>query len=377
MQQLNWSWLEPAWELACGKTTRNAGRFGGCMPNYTVEGRYQLEEDGGWTGGFWTGMLWRMYERTREERYLLQARSCQERLSRRLERPETLDHDTGYLFGLSCAVDYRLTGHGPSRDIALQAASHQRSLFHEKSGAIRSWTTPVQTEDGIVRAVVEDGSLLNLGLLFWAAGVTGDRTYSAVAVQHAETVRRHNIREDFSAYNTFLFADDTGQPLFGRNFQGLHDESCWSRGAAYQMYGFSNVYRHTGDARYLETARGMADAILRRLGGDYLPLWDFDDTGAGGQEKDSAAAAVLAAALLALDALMTDRQSARYRQKAIAILQNLYERVSTREDPAHEGLLLHGCGCHKDGLRDSALIYGDYFFVEALSMLSGGSVSFW
>lgn len=376
-------WLEKAWEDAYRKISMNLERFSDLMPNYTVDGKYRLEEDGGWTGGFWTGILWKLYEKTKESKFLETARACQVKLAKRLEeRQDTLDHDTGYLYTLSFVADYKLTGDELSRCTALKAARLLQSRFHEKSGVIRSWTVPYRYPETNgrheVEAIATDGSMLNLCLLYWAACQTGSEQILSMALSHSKAVQQYNIRNDFSSYNIYIFDPDTGSPICGRSSQGMHDESCWSRGEAYHLYGFAMAYRYTGKREFLETARGIADYFIRNLDSDLVPLWDFGAAGMTGQEKDSSAAAVASAGLLELSSLVDNCELSKYySDKAYDILQSLYLNYSTKDDPTCEGLLLHGCGCRKDGISDNSLIYGDYFYIESLLKLSADTTRLW
>jgi unsaturated chondroitin disaccharide hydrolase len=60
----------------------------------------------------------------------------------------------------------------------------------------------------------------------------------------------------------------------------------------------------------------------------------------------------------------------RYRQGAEHILQSLTSREYMAVGPHHDGILLHATG-HKPANReiDVSLIYGDYYFLEALGRL--------
>jgi hypothetical protein len=65
--------------------------------------------------------------------------------------------------------------------------------------------------------------------------------------------------------------------------QGWRDHSTWSRGQAWSIMGFSQVYTWTKDIKYLHTAIKCAEYFLRRCRegeGKWhhplVPLWDFD-----------------------------------------------------------------------------------------------------
>ncbi len=123
------------------------------------------------------------------------------------------------------------------------------------------------------------------------------------------------------------------------------------------------VYRYTRDARMLAAAQKTADSYLGRLGGDPIPNWDFD---APSRQKDSSAAAAAASALFELSSYVGPGDQARYQGAATAMLDALASPAYL--SAAGPSILLHGVGNYP--LRqqvDVGLIYGDYYFVEALA----------
>ncbi|MNW16721.1 hypothetical protein D3C71_2156660 [compost metagenome] len=61
-----------------------------------------------------------------------------------------------------------------------------------------------------------------------------------------------------------------------------------------------------------------------------------------------------------------------YHRNACRILRGLTEHYGTWDKPEHEGILLGGTS-HKPANSNVnvSLIYGDYFYVEALAKLNG------
>ena len=47
--------------------------------------------------------------------------------------------------------------------------------------------------------------------------------------------------------------------------QGYADESMWARGQAWAIYGYTVVFRETGDPKYLEFCRKLVDVYLKNL----------------------------------------------------------------------------------------------------------------
>ena len=87
-------------------------------------------------------------------------------------------------------------------------------------------------------------SLMNAPLLFWATEETGDPKYAAAALAHEKTTERYLIREDGSSFHHYQFDPETSRPVRGVTLQGFSDDSCWSRGHSWGVYGFPMAYNH-------------------------------------------------------------------------------------------------------------------------------------
>ena len=103
------------------------------------------------------------------------------------------------------------------------------------------------------------------------------------------------FREDYSTYHTFDFDPETGAPIKGETFQGYADDSCWSRGQAWAVHGFAQIYEHTRDQKYLTAAKALAEYVIDRLPADGVPLWDYCLPADAPQYRDSSAGAITAA----------------------------------------------------------------------------------
>jgi unsaturated chondroitin disaccharide hydrolase len=204
-------------------------------------------------------------------------------------------------------------------------------------------------------------------LLFWAADQAGDGSFRLAGEAHARMTQDAFIRPDGSTYHAVEYDVVTGERLRGYTFQGASDESCWSRGQAWAIYGFAATARATGEHEYLALAERLARCYLDRLGETQVPYWDFDDPAIPEAPRDSSAAAIVASGLLDIAALHPDLQAAKHWTGcALTMLESLCEDYLARES-GHRGLLKHGCYSkpHDDGV-DSAVLFGEYYFVEAL-----------
>jgi hypothetical protein len=124
------------------------------------------------------------------------------------------------------------------------------------------------------------------------------------------------------------------------------------------------VYRYTQDARFLVTAQQLADYFINHLPADFVPYWDFSQSGTA--PRDSSAAAIAAAGLLELSTYVrTQADRDRYRTAALNIQSSLSSPAYLGDRAATDGTLLHG-SANVPGNSDNnvSLIYGDYYFVQ-------------
>ncbi|WP_309119026.1 glycoside hydrolase family 88 protein [Paenibacillus sp.] len=364
------------------KTANNGRLFGDRLPVSTQNGRYSFAEDGFWVGGFWTGLNWLCFEMSGDRAFAEVARASRHRFIKRLyEHPETLDHDTGFLYQLSFIADYKLTGNVDARKIALDSAKALRARFNPKGKFIQAWNVwkPGQafSEENRGRIIID--CMYNLPLLFWAAEQTGDDAFRETAVAHADTCAATMIRPDYTTYHTYVFEPDTGEPKYGRTAQGYDHESCWTRGQSWAIGGYAYAYRYTGNRRYLDIALGTAKAFMERVEEDGIPMWDFSIPSKEGEPRDSSAATIAVAGILELASHLGEGEDRsrleRYAERTLASLWNHY---SSRELPEEQGLILHACGSRKmGGDLDCSFPFADYYFAESVARLSGMTRAYW
>jgi unsaturated chondroitin disaccharide hydrolase len=336
------------------------------FPELTQNGVWQCVEDGGWTGGHWTGLLWLAYAHTGDKTLESAARTWTARLAPR--QYDTTTHDLGFLFELSHLLGAKLANDASFKTPAIQAAQTLIRRFNSKGNYLQAWGPLDGTPEQRGRAIVD--TMMNLDLLFWASKETGDSRYREIAIAHAQTVIQRHVRADGSTAHVTDFDPDTGAFIKQDTHQGLSADSCWSRGQSWAVYGFVECYRETGDSVFLDTARQLADYCLRRLPSDFVPYWDYDSPLIPNDVRDSSAAAIFASALLNLASLERDAlQSERWHSAALSILESLWNHYSSRgtNEPS---ILLHGTRAKPHNSMDHGLIYGDYYFVEALTRLS-------
>lgn len=319
---------------------------------------------GNWFSGFWVGLLLAAYLHSGEARFLAWARERMQLLAPRAEDPNT--HDIGFIFYSSALPGYHITGEPAYAQLALRAANRLRArlVATEKGGYISSWG-PLDDPRGRSSSAID--TMANIPLLYWAADQANDGSYRLAGEAHALMTRDAFIRADDSTYHAVEYDVVTGERRRGYTFQGVADESFWSRGQGWAIYGFAASARATGKRTYLDLAERLARRFLDRLDDSLIPFWDFDDPAIPEAPRDTSAGAIVAAALLDMAALHPDAAAgADWAEQAFALLEALCGEPLARES-GHRGLLKHGCYSkpHGDGV-DSAVLFGEYYFVEAL-----------
>ncbi|MFT3888760.1 MAG: glycoside hydrolase family 88 protein [Arachnia sp.] len=368
---------------ALNTVTRNIAAFGPAYPDdTTVDNRYRLRTarsgiaeggNSGWTTGFWPGMFWLAWELSGDAGYCDAALRHAADFARRVRDDEDLDHhDLGFLYTLSSVYAWRLTGDEDARAAALAAANRLMRRFLEPAGIIQAWgdlNDPAQRG----RTIID--SLMNTPLLTWAAEQTGEERFADAVRRHTDQLRQHILRADDSTFHTFYWDAETGEPLRGGTEQGAADGSCWARGQAWGIYGFALNHRATGDAGLLEAARRCADYFLAHLPADHVAHWDLVYGDGSGAERDSSSAAIAVCGLDELADLVADEAAAaRYREAADAILASLIDNYTPETPDASDALLLHGVyDLPKGHGVDEGNLWGDYFYLEALTRRARGA----
>lgn len=358
----------------------NVKFFGDQFPSQqTIKNVYtKIDNDRGWTTGFWTGMTWLAYEASgKDSLFLKEAESQTDSFIYRMDHDLQVDtHDLGFLYSLSCVAAYKLTGNENAKKTALHAADILMKRFVPEAGIIQAWGK-MDDLDSVHRGRMIIDCCMNLPLLFWAYEMTGDKNYYNAAYNHGLNSQKYFVRDDYSTYHTYYMDVDTGKPLFGNTHQGFADESCWARGQAWGMYGFPLSYLYTGDPFLLKTAQGLNHYFINRLPEDLVCYWDFsfyDEP----DERDSSAAAIAVCALLEQAKYLPGDLAKEYVSIAKKILLSLSQNYVNREIKGGNGLLLHSVvNFNADRGIDECCLWGDYFYFEALVRLSRDWKLYW
>lgn len=323
------------------------------------------EKPGWWVGGHWVGLLWQAFAYSKDSDLEQAARTWASYLVPR--QFDTTTHDLGFLFELSHILGYQLTRDEAFIPPAIQAAEALSQRFNPRGGFFQAWGSLNASAEQRGRSIID--TMMNLNMLFWVSQQTGDPKFAQMAETHACTVMKHQVRPNRTTSHVIDFNPESGEFLKQDTHQGLSADSCWSRGQAWAVYGFGHCYRVTGDPVFLETARRLAEYAIENLPDDQVPFWDYDSPDIPNDVRDSSAASVLASGLLNLSEQEPDSDTAlRWRSQAESILRSLSENYTSR-GTSEPSILIHGTRSKPHGLMDHGLIYGDYYFVEALMKL--------
>ena len=374
----NQAWVDETWEQLDRKLRRVAVKSRDKIPYTTIDGVHDDKSENWitwWTNGFWGGMMWLMYEATGCEDYRITAQRNEELLDGAFEDFDRLHHDVGFMWHLTSGANYRLTGDRKARLRNLYAASTLASRYNVRGDYIQAWNGEAQFGYSIIDC------LMNLPLLYWASDELEVPRFRDIAIRHMEMALRDHIRPDGSTNHIVdHFRDRPGvKEILGG--QGYSADSCWSRGLAWAVYGSVLAYIHVGDERYLEAARRTADYFLEHVKKtDYLPLVDFTAP-AEPVYYDSTAGVCTACGLLEIAKYVPEDAARQYTREAIHLLQACCREFCdfTEEQDA---IVLMGSERypHNDyGFRGLhiPIIYGDFFFAEALCKLRGSKFLIW
>lgn len=329
---------------------------------------------GGWNQGFWTGMLWLAYEESGDETYKNKAMSHIPMFLDKIEKKEGVNHhDMGFLYTPSCVAAYKLTGDEDAKKAALLAAEHLTSRYNSKGKFIQAWGNVGDN----CRLIVD--CLMNIPLLYWASTVTGDNKYRDLAYNHFRTTLENTVRDNAGSHQTYHFDYETGAPLYGERDQGHTNDSTWSRGQAWCIYGMMLTKKYVDDPDAVDICKKMTNFYINRLPDDMIPYWDFDFT-SGDEPRDSSAAAAAVCGIIELVKLLPDSDPDKsiYKKVINKTMNSLYDIYSTKDVPQSNGLLKHATYSKPHNLGvDECNIWGDYYYMEALHKLSKDTELYW
>lgn len=339
-----------------------------------------------WTQGFFPGALWYIYEFNQDPKWKAEA----EKWTDALEQAKflTQHHDVGFVmycsYGNAVRLEKDTAKINKYNKILIQSAESALTRYYPNVGLIKSWNDKMSWDGKTLWTypVIID-NMMNLELLFYVSKLTGDPKYKDVAISHADKTMKNHFRSDYSTYHVVDYDAKTGEVLHQQTNQGYSDNSTWSRGQGWAIYGYTLMYRETKDPKYLEHAKKVADFFINHpnLPKDKIPYWDFNVEQEGytpdwdykGQNKlnyiprDASAASLAASAMLELSTY-TGEEGKKYFNAAEEILKSLSGTEYLAAPGTNSGFILkHSTGSFPHNSEiDVPLIYADYYFLEAL-----------
>lgn len=338
-------------------------------------------------------------------------------------------HDLGFVIMPHMRPRWELFHDTSARDIIIQAANSLNGRFDARVGAIRSWDT-FDWHDNVRVTSMDDNflviidSMCNMDLLFYASALTGDDEMAQNAVTHARTLIQSHLRKEstsregysgclYSTCHLVNFDPVSGGIKEAITAQGYNNDSTWSRGQAWAILGFAEVYQWSRHEEFLAAACGLAEYFLLRLDtapdcveslqtakegrkvGRYVPLWDFDapieDTAS--PLRDVSAGLVAANGMFILSEVMAKKglheMSTRYLDSSLRIVQDTLDLALAEEEARFskwtdggieiedvqsgqrfDAILKHSTVCYNGSsfkahtASDHGLVYADYYLLE-------------
>ena len=343
------------------------------IPYTTVNGVFDdkyASDPSWWTNGFWIGILWLMHLKTKDLYYGELANDLEVKMDASLYAPESIHHDVGFMWLLSSVANYRITGNAASRKRGLLAANSLSARFCPAAEFISAWNGADKEGWSII------DTMMNVPLLYWATETTGYSRFKEIGMMHADKTLENVIRPDGSAVHIIEYDLKDGSIVQTFGGQGYAVGSSWTRGQSWAIYGFALSYLRTGEERYLAAAKRVAHyfvASVARHG--YIPPVDFRSP-AEPYVVDTTAGAIAACGLIEISK-HCQFEGEVYLEAAIDILKAMTDKYVDFTE--NSDAILHGGseGYHAPLRKNIDIIYGDYYYIEALFKLDGLDVCLW
>lgn len=369
MNNINWPEIA---DKIFSKTKAVAARNAHKIPYTAVNGVFDDQTEKNicwWTNGFWAGQLWQLYGAYNEPLFRTVAEEIEQKLDKCLMTSWGMDHDSGFRWHMTSGANYRFTGSDASKNRLILAANDLAGRFNLAGGFIRAWN---DSGDGSKAGWAIIDCMMNLPLLYWASRELNDPRFEQIAVRHADTAIDAFVREDGSVCHIVEFDPHTGKRIKSHGGQGVGHGSAWTRGQAWALYGFTLSYIHTKNPKYLQTAEKVARWFVSQIPESGLIPVDFRQPAEPAYE-DSTAAAIASCGLLEL---AKAAQNGEYSEAAIKMLTALTEKCCNFDENCDQ--LLEKCtAAYHDRDHEFPIIYGDYFFTEAVLKLINKEMFLW
>ncbi|HTF29166.1 MAG TPA: hypothetical protein VK625_10000 [Flavitalea sp.] len=316
-----------------------------------------------WCSGFYPGTLWMIYDETKD--LAIRTEALKRLALLEPTKNYTGNHDLGFMMYCSFGTAYAITKDPAYKDVIFAAAGSLATRYRPSIKSIQSWNS-----SKTFKCPVIIDNMMNLELLEWVTQNGGDKRFHEIAVNHANSTTKNHFRPDFSSYHVIDYDLETGQVYKKLTHQGYADESAWSRGQVWGLYGYIVMYRFTKDPAYLAQARNIAKFLLNHpnLPADKIPYWDFNAPDIPNAKRDVSAGSIMASALLELARYTKGKESKDYITVSEDILKVLSSPTYRAKPGTNGGFILEHSVGHLPGKSeiDVPLTYADYYFIEAL-----------
>lgn len=364
-------------EKCVAKIEAENERIGYQIP-YTTneEGMYDIdwvEKDlAWWTNGFWGGIQWLAYQIEQKETFKTTGEMVEKNFDRLfLEGFEGIHHDVGFMWLHTAVANYRQTGDKLARTRGIHAANILSARYNANGNYLVAWNHDFGW-------MIID-SLMNIPILFWATEETGDERFRSIALKHADTALEHILRPDGSVKHIVEFDPITGEYITSHGGQGYKQGSSWSRGQSWAIYGMALLYKKTGEEKFLEASRRVADYFISQIvDTGYVSEVDFRSE-ADDFILDTTATAIAASGIIEMaEGIKEPKEAKKYMDIAKKMIAALDEKHCDY-DTAKDSILQNASECYhpQDGFQERPIIYGDYFYMEAVMKLAGYKMNMW
>ncbi len=362
--------IDKAIAEALARLEKMGRKNGVTFPGRTLYSQYRYGPNNNWVHGMYAGCYWLGARLGGKNFFGVMAGKLTATFEERLNKRVGIDdHDVGFVFTPSCVTAYKLTGARKYKEIALRAAEYFYNTSYSKEGKFIIRAAGWFRSEGAIQAYrTMMDSLMNAPLLYWAAKETGNEDYFKAAHDHVKTTEELLIRRDSSSFHHYQFNPETHEPMYGVTLQGHSDDSCWSRGHSWGVYGFPIAYTYDKSDFIKEVHHDITYFMLNHLPDDMIPYWDFDFVD-GDEPRDSSAGAVCVCGMLEMARQLPDNDPDKiiFQSAAVQMLEAIIDKC-TDLDERDDGLINHVTAAlpQRTGI-DQTAVYGDYFYLEALA----------
>ncbi len=376
----NSEWINETFAKLDKKLSRTAISARYKIPYTTKDGVYDDHSKNplNWINGFWGGLMWLMYNETKNEDYKITALESEKIEDEAFKNMEGFYHDVGFMWHIMAGANYRITGDKAARNKNLLCAMTLMSRYNvggEDGDFIRAWNSWGPKADDTSGWTIID-CMMNVPLLYWASREIGDERFAKIGKRFADMAMRDHVRPDGSINHIVNHDLVTGKTLESRGGQGYGEGSCWSRGDAWALYGFILSYIHTKEERYLDTAKKVAQYFISNVAStDWLPRLDFRQP-EDPELYDSTAGAIAACGMIEIAKNVPEHEKRMYITAAVKMLKAMEANWCDWSETEESILQMGSEAYHSKGIH-KPIIYGDYFFTEAILKLKGSDFLPW